>query len=48
MPSPVSNVNVLLAVVQLRSSTPATDAVDARVIRPSSSTVMIGIAVDEP
>ena len=48
VPSPVSNVIVLFALEYEKSSTPATAVVFAVVKRPSSSTVKIGISVEEP
>ena len=47
-PSFVVNCNVVLAECQSRSDTPSTAAVEARVIRPSSSIVMTGIAEEPP
>ena len=47
-PSFVVNCNVVLALCHSRSDTPSTAAVEASVIRPSSSTVITGIAEEPP
>ena len=47
-PSPVVRANWLLAESYVKLSTPATEAVFAKVIRPSAATVKTGICVEEP
>ena len=48
LPSTVEIWNVLFAIYQSVSETPATDTSAAAVIRPSSSTVNVGIKEAEP